>query len=296
MPPRRLPSLNALLAFEAAGRLGRMTRAGEELGVTHGAVSRQVRHLEAALGVTLFEGPKNRLALTSAGRALLADLTAGFDRIEAGVRGMADERAGALDVSCLGTFTMRWLIPRLHRFRAAQPGVEIRLSAADSAVDFARDAHEVAIRVTDHPLPANAPLTRLFDELVGPVMAPALAAQLRPRAPEDLARAPLLHTRTRPGAWAAWAARGLARGRPPRRRDRLRAFLLPAGGGDGGPGCLRGALAPGHGRRRRRPPRGAVRLRPERPRLRRRAPTPAPPHGAGLLRVARRGGPCHGEP
>src|ERR1041384_5845807 len=100
MTRRRLPSLNALLAFESAGRLGRMTLAGHELGVTHGAVSRQVAHLEEGLGAALFEGPKNRPALTPAGRALLAELTAGFDRIEAGVRAVAAERAGALDVSC----------------------------------------------------------------------------------------------------------------------------------------------------------------------------------------------------
>ncbi|HZB38391.1 MAG TPA: LysR family transcriptional regulator, partial [Beijerinckiaceae bacterium] len=84
--PRRLPSLNALRAFEAAGRLGRMTLAAEELCVTHGAVSRQVRQLEQALAARLLEGPKSRLVLTEAGRALLAELTPVFDRLEAAVR------------------------------------------------------------------------------------------------------------------------------------------------------------------------------------------------------------------
>lgn len=206
MARRRLPSLNALLAFEAVGRLGRMTRAAEELGVTHGAVSRQVAHLEAVLGVALLEGPKNRLTLTQAGRELLGDLTPGFDRIEAGVRDIADDGAGVLDVSCLGTLTMRWLIPRLHRFQAAQPEVEVRLSASDKLIDFARATYEVAIRVTDHELPEGAPVTPLFDELVGPVLAPKLAERLDLKAPQDLAGGPLLHTRTRLGAWAAWAS------------------------------------------------------------------------------------------
>jgi DNA-binding transcriptional LysR family regulator len=92
-----------------------------ELGVAHGAVSRQVRHLETVLGVRLFEGPKNRLALADAGRASLPHLTAALDLMEAGVRGVADEEAGTLDVSRLGTLTMRWLIPRLHVSRRAIP-------------------------------------------------------------------------------------------------------------------------------------------------------------------------------
>lgn len=205
MARRRLPSLNALLAFEAAGRLGRMTLAGDELGVTHGAISRQVAHLEEVLGVPLFEGPKYRPTLTPAGQALLAELSAGFDRIEAGVRAVRQDSAGALDVSCLGTFTMRWLIPRLHRFQAAHPQVEVRLSASDAPVDFARSTYEVAIRVTDHPLPEGVPVTELFAERVGPVLAPSLAARCSLLKPDDLGAVPLLHTRTRPSAWAAWA-------------------------------------------------------------------------------------------
>src|SRR5919107_1863847 len=78
-----------------------------------------------------FEGPKNRLALTPAGATLLRDLTAGFDRIEAGVRRLREDANSVLDVSCLGTFAMRWLIPRLHRFQATWPGIEVRLSASD---------------------------------------------------------------------------------------------------------------------------------------------------------------------
>jgi LysR family glycine cleavage system transcriptional activator len=207
MTRRRLPSLNALRAFEAAARHGRMTRAAEELAVTHGAVSRQVRHLEQVLGVALFEGPKNRLALTEAGRALLPYLTEGFDRIESGIRAVADEADGTLDVSCLGTFTMRWLIPRLDRFHAAHPGIEVRLSASDAPVDFARGRYDVAIRVSDHAFPESAIVTELFAEHVGPVLAPALAQRLALREPRDLAAAPLLHTRTRPNAWRDWAMR-----------------------------------------------------------------------------------------
>jgi DNA-binding transcriptional LysR family regulator len=207
MPRRRLPSLKALAAFEAAGRRGRMTLAATELGVTHGAVSRQVRQLEAALGLELFEGPKNRLVLTAAGRALLPHLTEALDGIEAAVRVIADGDSGPLDVSCLGTFTMRWLIPRLDRFRAAQPDVEVRLSASDAPVDFARASYDVAIRVDDHVLPSTAQRLTLFDERCGPVLSPRLAAALRLRRIEQLAAAPRLLTRSRAAAWQVWAER-----------------------------------------------------------------------------------------
>jgi DNA-binding transcriptional LysR family regulator len=204
---RRLPSLNALRAFEAAARLGRMTDAARELGVTHGAVSRQVRALEDVMGIKLFEGPKNSLVLTESGVLLLPELTASLDRIERAVLAISDIEAGALDVSCLGTFTMRWLIPRLHRFQSASPHVEVRLSADDQTVDFARQNFEVAIRVGDSGWPKDAIVVRLFEEAVGPVASSLLLRGRKINSPEDLAALPLLHTRTRRHAWPDWAAR-----------------------------------------------------------------------------------------
>ncbi len=196
---RRLPPLTALRAFEAAGRLGRMTGAADELHVTHSAVSRQVRHLEAVLGVALFEGPKNALRLTEAGRALLPGLTAGFERIERSVALVADTEEGELDLSCIGTFAMRWLIPRLYRFQSACPGIEVRMTSSERKVDFARDGFDVAIRVGTPPWPGEA--VALFAEQFGPVLSPRLA---RPR-PQELDGLPLLHTLTRRHAWAAWS-------------------------------------------------------------------------------------------
>lgn len=207
MPRPRLPSLNALRAFEAAGRLGKMILAADELGVTHGAVSRQVRELEESLGLRLFAGPKSGLFLTEAGRTLLAGLTPAFEQIGAAVASVSDDSEGTLDVSCLATFTMRWLIPRLHTFQADHPGIEVRLSASDAPIDFNRERYEVAIRVDDHPLPEDAETTPLFPELIGVVMAPGLSARERVRRPADLARVTGLRTRTRSGAWEAWAKR-----------------------------------------------------------------------------------------
>lgn len=200
---RKLPSLNALKAFEAAGRHGRMTAAADELNVTHSAVSRQVQHLEELLGVALFEGPKNRLVLTDAGKTLLAGLVSAFDQIDASVRSVADSEDGPLDVSCPGTFTMRWLIPRLYRFQADHPNIDVRLTASSKPVDFGRDGFDVAIRVGAAPWPNGADVIPLFPEQTGPVLSPSIAES----AARQFAGIPALHTRTRLRAWGDWLSR-----------------------------------------------------------------------------------------
>lgn len=202
-----LPPLTALRAFEAAIRHGRMTRAAEELGVTHGAISRQVRLLEETFGAQLIRRTRNGLVPTEAGAALAERLGRGFREIEAGVAALRDDAGGVIDVSCLGTFTLRWLIPRLGRFTAAHPGLEVRLSQSDAPCDFSRGRYDVAIRVTDHELPEGTHVTPLFAERFGPVLAPTLAERLALRAPADFSRAPRLWARTRPNAWADWCAR-----------------------------------------------------------------------------------------
>ncbi|MBB4568406.1 LysR family transcriptional regulator [Rhizobium leucaenae] len=200
---RRIPSLNALRAFEAAGRHGRMTLAADELNVTHSAVSRQIQHLEDVLGVPLFEGPKNKLRLTEAGSTLLSGLVSAFDQIDMSVRSVADTEEGSLDVSCPGTFTMRWLIPRLYRFQAEYPNIEVRLTASSRPVDFTRDGFDVAIRVGAAPWPQGAEVISLFPEQTGPVLSPPLIKT----AAGNFAGVPQLHTRTRLRAWGDWLSR-----------------------------------------------------------------------------------------
>lgn len=197
---RHLASLNALRAFEAAGRHGRMTQAADELNVTHSAVSRQIKHLETVLGVALFEGPKNAIRLTEAGRTLMPGLTQAFDQIDQSVKLVADAEDKPLDVSCTGTFLMRWLIPRLYRFQAMNPGIEVRLTASANPVDFDRDTFDLAIRGDDGPWPDNAEIVELFPEHVGPVYSP----DLEPKGGTELSALPLLHTLTRRSAWPAW--------------------------------------------------------------------------------------------
>lgn len=201
---RYLPSLNALRAFEAAARLGSMTAAADELHVTHGAVSRQVRQLERDLGLVLFHRAGTGLALSDGGKRLLPVLTSAFDLIASGVAQASRRSNSHLTVSCLGTFTMRWLIPRLFAFRTAHPEIEIQLSANDGPVDFSRDAIDFAIRVERPPWPAGMIATPFIEEEVGPVLSASLQADLDLRNPADLTRATLLHTETRPGAWSDW--------------------------------------------------------------------------------------------
>lgn len=198
--------MNALRAFEAAGRLGRMTAASSELHVTPGAVSRQVRQLEEALGTALFEGPKNKPALTPAGKLLQTALSAAFLQIEQAVDAVLEQKDSTLDVSCLSTFTMRWLIPRLYDFHARQPAIHVRLSATDQNAAAPMARHDVAITVSDSASPLASSDRWLFDEWLGPVLAPGLAARVPLRRPADLKGQALLRTRTRTNAWAMWSA------------------------------------------------------------------------------------------
>ncbi|HEY0211446.1 LysR substrate-binding domain-containing protein [Acerihabitans sp.] len=199
---RRIPSLNALKAFEAAGRLGLMKLAAEELCVTHGAVSRQVKQLENRLGVALFAGPKHAPTLTEAGCRLLPALTSAFDQLDLAVQQIADTDEGTLDVSCPGTFTMRWLIPRLHHFNAHHPRVEVRLNSAGTSADPIRDNVDVAIRVGRAPWPPGVDVISLFSEKFGPVHAPSVRLVAGKPWP-----AALLHTVSRRSAWSDWSAR-----------------------------------------------------------------------------------------
>jgi DNA-binding transcriptional LysR family regulator len=201
---RSLPSLNALRAFEAAARLGSVTAAAAELHVTHGAVSRQVKQLEQALGTVLFRRAGTGLRLSEAGVRLLPVLTSSFDLMEAGVAQAARPSGGNLIVSCLGTFTMRWLIPRLFAFRAAHPDIEVQLSASDAPVNFLRDRFDLAIRTMRPPWPAGMVANPFIVEEVGPVLSPGLQDRLKLRSAPDLAQATLLHTDTRISAWADW--------------------------------------------------------------------------------------------
>jgi len=194
----RLPSLNALRAFEVMGRTGQATAAAEELNVTHSAVSRQVKSLEAALGVRLFTGPKHRLELTPAGRELLASLTEGFDRITAAV---AQVRAGEgeLRLAVNASLSVKWLIPRLPRFTAEHAEVRLQLEELAPHASSHRGAHAV-LRIVPTGRLSDPLATFLIQNHTGPVLTPALAQRFA-----DPLAAPRLAAQTHPIGWTLWA-------------------------------------------------------------------------------------------
>jgi DNA-binding transcriptional LysR family regulator len=194
-----LPSLNALRAFEAMARTGRVTLAAEELHVTHSAVSRQVKALERALGVRLFTGPKNRLELTAAGRDLLAPLTEAFDQIATAVR---RTRAGAEDlhIAVNASISVKWLIPRLAGFQARHPDVRLQFSELASHATSHRGAQAV-VRIVPTRRLADPNCTPFIRNALGAVMSPDLAE----RCGGDLLKAPRVAAATHPEGWPIFA-------------------------------------------------------------------------------------------
>ena len=134
MVRRHLPSLKGPQAFEAFARAGSMVRAAEELFVTHGAVSRQIKALEHQLGAKLLTGPRHNLAFTPAGHELAVSLSAAFDQISAGLPGA--EESEEFITSLPGTFAMKWLIPRLANFVVSNPEVQVRILEDSGPAEF----------------------------------------------------------------------------------------------------------------------------------------------------------------
>lgn len=203
MDHRKLP-LSALRAFEATARHGRQTSAARELGVTHGAVSRQIQLLEAYLGLALFSGARNSPVLTDAGRMLLPELTAAFGIVHDAIKRIQIADSGILDVACLSTFAMRWLIPRLHRFQDLYPAIDVRLSTREYDVVRTRGRFDLSIIALEAVEKPNANDIVLFPEYLGVVVAQTLAKEQSIGGIEDIARIPRLAASTRRNAWSMW--------------------------------------------------------------------------------------------
>jgi len=193
--------LNGLRAFEAAARHSSFTKAAIELCVTPAALSHQVKALEERLGVPLFRRRPRGLALTDEGQALLPVLRESFDRMAA----LLDEFDGGkgrevLSVGAVGTFALGWLLPRLARFAAAHPFVDLRLTTNNNRVDIAEEGLDFAIRFGDGAW-HGTDAALLFDAPLTPLCTPETAARLRE--PADLAAEVLLRS-YRVGEWPAW--------------------------------------------------------------------------------------------
>ena len=198
-----MPPLNALRAFEAAARHLSLTRAAQELHVTAGALSHQIRGLEDLLGRKLFERRVRSIALTPAGKLLYPGLQTGFARIQEAVAGLGavgDQRV--LVISTPPGFTAKWLAPRLYRFAGAHPEIDVRVSSSFGYANFTADGIDVALRnlVRDAAPDPALVIEKLVEVSLVPVCSPRLVRAHGPFAgPAALARVPLIHDDTLAG-------------------------------------------------------------------------------------------------
>jgi LysR family glycine cleavage system transcriptional activator len=205
---RVLPPLNALRAFEAAGRLGSFKEAAAELHVTHGAVSQHVRLLEQWLGASLFERHNRRVALTPAAKAYVEEIGPLFEQLsQATARyGAAETVAQTLSVNAPATFTLRWLVPRLAQFRAGHPEVDVKVETSNEPVESLKERYDIIIRGGPDTFYGYTMRPFLSEERI-PVCSPALLQRLPLRTPGDMRQHTLLHTSSLPRLWPDWLAR-----------------------------------------------------------------------------------------
>ncbi|PZQ45726.1 MAG: LysR family transcriptional regulator [Rhodovulum sulfidophilum] len=199
-----LPPLNPLRAFEAAARHMSMRKAAEELYVTPGAISRQVKALESHLGYILFHRLPNEIILTAEGDAYFKPVSKYLHEIALATKALVGSKVqDAIHIRAYTTFAGKWLIPRLSSFSDLYPGIEIRLSTSVEAVDFERENVDAAIRLGDGGFP-GLETVRLVENHLAPLCTPEYARRTGLTSARDLNRARLLHSLARPEDWRAW--------------------------------------------------------------------------------------------
>lgn len=202
---RDLPPLDTLRGFDAAARHLSFTRAADELHLTQSAMSRQVKALEEALGVALFERRHRALALTAAGRSYHRTVADVLGTLRAATASLAPAPADrALTVTTTISFASLWLVPRLGEFHRAHPDIDVRVAAKNTLIDLERDDIDLAIRYCPRER-AGAGALRLFGERILPVASPRLVKRAL-ALPADIAKFPLLHYEDPEYAfpWMSW--------------------------------------------------------------------------------------------
>lgn len=207
---QRLPSMRALQAFEAFGRLGSATAAAAELGVTVGAISQQLRKAEAEIGLRLLERKGKSISLTTRGRSYHDDLKSAFDALrEAQTRIERSRAESTLTISCLPSLASKWIGAQLFDWQSTHPTARLRLIGADTEPRFGAD--EVDFRISYGDLITRFDYwTELFTDWAVPACAPALLARLDLQSPADILNAPLLgiewdRAQGTAAGWSDWA-------------------------------------------------------------------------------------------
>lgn len=212
----RLPPFSSLVALEAAARHKSYSRAAQELFVTHGAVSQQVRKLEEELGVQLFARRGNQMEPTATGAALATRIGEAMATLRQGVDGARRAASGPIVISAGPAFATSWLSPQLARLSAETGELDLTIRVEDRVADLATDGVDVALRYGVGPW-TGMESVRLMDERIFPVCSPALLARHPIEKPEDLLDAPLLRHTDLP--WSVWfRAMGVE---PPEQRPAL---------------------------------------------------------------------------
>lgn len=211
---RHLPPLNALRAFEAAGRHESFSRAAQELRVSHSSISRHVRGLEDRLGVQLFRVHARGIKLSPDGAAYLARISPALDIISEATEGLTQAPEGTVTLNSEPLFATKWLMPRLGTFQKNHPDVDLRIEASRNLADVARYEADIAIRFIP-PGAAYQGAELISNAMLRPYAAPSLiSAPLSD--PAELLNYPLMRDRTN-GTWDAWFAKagGVAAGDVP---------------------------------------------------------------------------------
>lgn len=201
-PPRpRGPHLNAMRCFEAAARLGGFAAAADELSVTPGAISQQVKSLEDWVGAPLFERRSQGVALTALGRSVVDDFTDAFDALGGALHNLRNRAPDApINIAALPCVAQLWLSPRLPAVRAAFPKQTVSITALETPPNLSRDLFDLSLFIGT---PTGEPAEKVIaEDVIFPVCAPELAANIR--TPADVLSCPFISDAAWRGDWALW--------------------------------------------------------------------------------------------
>jgi len=199
--------ISAIRAFEAAARTGSFRDAANELHLTPSAISHAIRKLESTMSTTLFERGTRSVRLTPAGENLMRHAGAAFDNLRRGIEEVAGRGPQLLRVHSAPSFAAQWLAPRLGRFIAAEPKLEVRLAASAEYARFSNDDFDLDI-VYGQPRGEGVEIVPLGEETITPLCTPEIAKRIRK--PKDLFNQVLIRSEVKQVQWHQWfAANGL---------------------------------------------------------------------------------------
>jgi LysR family transcriptional regulator, glycine cleavage system transcriptional activator len=197
-----LPPLQLLRGFEAAARHLSFTRAADELHLTHGAISHQIKALEGQLGTKLFHREGRKMVLTESGQILVLKIRQGLRLLEQAFEDASlRSNSGVLTISVLPAFAARWLVPRLASFQEQHSEIELNLRTTRELANLEKDGVDLAIRYGPGGWP-GLQQEKLMEEIVFPVCSPTYRRGKLPKVPDELSRADLLRNPWQP--WGPW--------------------------------------------------------------------------------------------